>query len=217
MSTVIEIEIQGRDVQMKETDTSPARSERRDAAANRQRILDAAARLFEQHGVEAVSMNQIALEAQVGAGTLYRRYKNKSELCLDLIRDSADLLFEEFESYLEQHRKEPAQEQLKYFIRLFIRFREKKSQLLIGVEDSSQTNRPKSRTSSPIYNELNKIFVSLFDKMAASGTLSPDSDSVFNADMLQMVLSRDFYSIQRDVRGLSPESIFEQICFIFHL
>ncbi|WP_407310040.1 TetR family transcriptional regulator [Desulfosporosinus sp. SB140] len=44
------------------------RQERRDAAENRQRILDAAIKLFEQHGVKQVSMNQIALEAHIGSG-----------------------------------------------------------------------------------------------------------------------------------------------------
>lgn len=44
------------------------RTERRDAAENRQRILDAAFKLFEQNGVEQVSMNQIATEAQIGPG-----------------------------------------------------------------------------------------------------------------------------------------------------
>jgi len=40
--------------------------ERRDAAENRQRILNAALRLFELNSVEQVSMNQIAIEAQIG-------------------------------------------------------------------------------------------------------------------------------------------------------
>ena len=64
-----------------ETETSYPRSERRDASENRQRILKAAQKLFDKYGVEQVSMNQIASEAQVGSATLYRRYSNKSELC----------------------------------------------------------------------------------------------------------------------------------------
>ncbi|MFD2330849.1 TetR/AcrR family transcriptional regulator [Cohnella sp. GCM10020058] len=199
---------------MQDRVTSSVRSERRDAAANRQSILDAAQRLFERHGVQAVNMKQIAIEAQVGPGTLYRRYKNKSELCLDLIRDSADLLFAEFESYLQRHRTEPAKERAKGILRLLIGFREKKAQLLIGVEDAASANRRKAPTNSPIFNELNQIFVPLFDEMAASETSSPNS--VFRAEMLQMALSQ-FYSIQRDVHGHSPESIFEQICLTFQL
>src|SRR4051812_19457828 len=119
---------------MNETEATPVRSERRDAAANRQRILDAAIRLFELQGVEQVSMNQIASEAQLGPGTLYRRYRNKSELCLDLIKDHVDLLFEDMEAYLEKCEAEPPCQRLKEIIRIFIRFREKKAQLLTGVE-----------------------------------------------------------------------------------
>lgn len=200
---------------MKDADTSPIRSERRDAAANRQRILDAAAQLFEHHGVEAVSMNQIAAEAKVGPGTLYRRYKNKSELCQDLIRDSADLLFGDFKIYMEQHRSEPANERLKGLLRLFIRFRETKKQLLKGVEDSTSTNRTNPPGSSPLFSELHQVFVPLFDEMAAGESAGPNS--VFKADMLMMALSRDFYFIQREVRGLSPEAILEQICRTFNL
>jgi AcrR family transcriptional regulator len=53
-----------------EKNTDHTRPERRDAAENRQRILNAALRLLEQNGVEQVSMNQIATEAQIGPGTL---------------------------------------------------------------------------------------------------------------------------------------------------
>ncbi|MGB8000475.1 MAG: helix-turn-helix domain-containing protein, partial [Anaerobacillus sp.] len=82
------------------------RMERRDAAENRQRILDAAHKLFEQNGVERVSMNQIAAEAGIGAGTLYRRYRNKGELCLDLIKDNVVLCFDNIDSYLEENKTE---------------------------------------------------------------------------------------------------------------
>lgn len=83
------------------------RIERRDAAENRQRILDTASGLFEQFGVEQVSMNQIASEAQIGPGTLYRRYRNKGEICLDLIKDNVVLCFEDMEGYLKENQKEP--------------------------------------------------------------------------------------------------------------
>lgn len=76
---------------MKDVEATNTRLERRNAAENRQRILNAALKLFEQNGVEQVSMNQIAIEAQIGPGTLYRRYRNKGELCLDLTQDNIEL------------------------------------------------------------------------------------------------------------------------------
>ncbi|MGZ4033013.1 MAG: TetR/AcrR family transcriptional regulator [Tumebacillaceae bacterium] len=196
-----------------DTETTNTRVERRDAAENRQRILEAALRLFEQHGVEQVSMNQIATEAQIGPGTLYRRYRNKGELCLDLIKDNLVLLFEDLESYLQKHKSEPASQRLKGILSLFIRFREQKAQLLTGVEDSTAPNRPRSRTQSPLYNELHQLFVGLFDEMSAGK--QTHSSSVFRADLLCEALSSDVYLFQRDVRGYQPEEIVEQLCAMF--
>lgn len=55
------------------------RPQRADARRNRTRILDAAARLFASHG-SAVSIEQIANEAGVGAGTIYRHFANRDAL-----------------------------------------------------------------------------------------------------------------------------------------
>lgn len=57
-----------------------ASTERCDAARNRARVLDAAARLFAEHGVEHVSMDEVARAAGVGKGTLYRRFGDRCGL-----------------------------------------------------------------------------------------------------------------------------------------
>ena len=198
---------------MKNMGETHTRTERRDAAENRQRILDAALKLFEQNRVEQVSMNQIAIEAQIGPGTLYRRYRNKSELCLDLIKDNVVILFEEIEEYLKEHHADPPSQRLKGIIRLFIRFREKKLQLLAGVEEVGSTHGYQSGTQSPVYNELHEIVVRLFVEMTASQQSEPNS--VFRADMLLMALRREPYAFQREVRGYSPELLLEQLCLTF--
>jgi AcrR family transcriptional regulator len=56
-----------------------------DAARNRAAVLDAAARLFAEHGVGAVSMDAIAAAAGVGKGTLFRRFGDKSGLAVALL------------------------------------------------------------------------------------------------------------------------------------
>ncbi|HET9141139.1 helix-turn-helix domain-containing protein [Actinophytocola sp.] len=61
------------------------RRERADAARNRARILDAAERLFHEHGVDSVSMDQLAQAAQVGKGTLFRRFGDKAGLAVALL------------------------------------------------------------------------------------------------------------------------------------
>ncbi len=71
------------------TTVSADRPLRRDAAANRQRVLDAAAQVFATHGLEA-SVDEIARVAGVGMGTLYRRFPTKDALIAALVQDVLD-------------------------------------------------------------------------------------------------------------------------------
>ncbi len=65
--------------------TPAAPVERGDAARNRLLLLDAARRLIAEHGADAVSMDDIAAEAGVGKGTLFRRFGSRSGLMLVLL------------------------------------------------------------------------------------------------------------------------------------
>lgn len=58
---------------------------RADAARNRQRVLEAAAALFAERGVAAVSMDDVVAAAGVGKGTLYRSFGDKSGLAAALL------------------------------------------------------------------------------------------------------------------------------------
>lgn len=73
---------------------TPPPKERADAARNRAAILDAAASLFAEHGVEAVSMDQVAAAAGVGKGTLFRRFGDKAGLAVALL-DARERLLQE--------------------------------------------------------------------------------------------------------------------------
>lgn len=64
---------------------TPPPRERADAARNRVAVLAAAARLFAEHGVDAVSMDQVAAAAGVGKGTIFRRFGDKSGLAVALL------------------------------------------------------------------------------------------------------------------------------------
>lgn len=187
------------------------RSERRDAAENRKRILDVAFKLFEIYGVEEVSMNQIATEAQIGSGTLYRRYRNKSELCSELIQDNANLLFDDIEKYLQNHLSSTGKERLRGLLSLFIQFREKNVQLLTGIENSNDRGI-EQQNKSPLYNRLHHILCTLFEE------ISPENEpsfALFQADMLMSALRNDSYVFQKNVRGHSSDYILEHICNIF--
>ncbi|MEX5637972.1 TetR/AcrR family transcriptional regulator [Parafrankia sp. FMc2] len=73
---------------------TPPPRERADAARNRVAVLDAAARLFAEHGVAAVSLDQIAAAAGVGKGTLFRRFGDKAGLAVALLDTREQILQE---------------------------------------------------------------------------------------------------------------------------
>jgi len=67
----------------------PHRALRADAARNRTRIMEAAWRLLTQHELGDLNMEQVAREADIGKGTLYRHYPTKESLLEALVGDGA--------------------------------------------------------------------------------------------------------------------------------
>ncbi|MFC7263012.1 TetR/AcrR family transcriptional regulator [Streptomyces lutosisoli] len=70
-------------------DTSDgASAQRSDAVRNRVRLLEAAARLVAERGVEHVTMHEVAEAAGVGKGTLFRRFGDRDGLLLALLGEA---------------------------------------------------------------------------------------------------------------------------------
>src|SRR5436190_15776408 len=106
------------------------RTERRDATEHRRRILEVARQLFAERGVDAVSMHQIAMAAGIGKGTLYRRYANKGELCMDLLRERHEQFVQEIATLYTETVTSPALERLDGVLAHFVAFLEEQGALL---------------------------------------------------------------------------------------
>ncbi|CAA0126822.1 Uncharacterised protein [Mycolicibacterium vanbaalenii] len=65
--------------------SEPGPPERGDAARNRALLLDAARRLVDERGAEAVTTEDIAAAAGVGKGTLFRRFGSRAGLMVVLL------------------------------------------------------------------------------------------------------------------------------------
>jgi AcrR family transcriptional regulator len=113
-------------------------SERADAAENRRRILDAANRLFAERGPEHVSMQDVAREACVGMGTMYRRFGDRDGLTFAL-------LGERHAAFQERLLRgapplgpgAPARERLHAFGRAYLELLEQDSKLLVTLASYS--------------------------------------------------------------------------------
>ncbi|MEU2618467.1 helix-turn-helix domain-containing protein [Streptomyces sp. NPDC007157] len=80
-------------------DVGPAPEEpclRADAARNRARLLEAAARLIAEHGVAGVTMEAVAAAAEVGKGTVFRRFGDRTGLLMALLDHSSRQLQADF-------------------------------------------------------------------------------------------------------------------------
>lgn len=77
--------------------TVAARRER-EREARRNRILDAAERVFYDNGFDAAKMEDVAEAAQLGKGTLYLYFKTKDDLALGLVLRHQRAVVENFEA-----------------------------------------------------------------------------------------------------------------------
>ena len=112
-----------------------ARPERADAALNRQRILAAAESLFAGRGIEQVSMQDVAREACVGVGTLYRRFGDRAGLALALL-DEHERQFQDevFRGLPPLGPGAPAGERLVAFGRGYLAFLDGHAELIAAAQ-----------------------------------------------------------------------------------
>ena len=73
-----------------------APQERGDAARNRALLLDAARRLIAERGADAVTMDDIAVAAGVGKGTVFRRFGSRAGLMMVLLDEDEQAMQQAF-------------------------------------------------------------------------------------------------------------------------
>ena len=80
----------------------PSRRERHRLAV-RERILESARWLFEQHGYEATTVSEVAHRADIAYGTFFNHFPSK----LDLLREITDVALLDLFENMEEVRKSP--------------------------------------------------------------------------------------------------------------
>jgi AcrR family transcriptional regulator len=170
----------------------PEGFERADAARNRERILCAARRLFDERGAGCVSMDDVADAAGVGKGTLFRRFGSRALL-------AAAVLSERERGFQEAIIRgepplgpgAPPRERLIAFGESLIDTLDAHTELLLAAETGP------GRLAHPAY-VFHRLHAMLLLREA-----DPQCDAEMLSDMLLAALGADVFIHLREVRGMS--------------
>ncbi|HYF63448.1 MAG TPA: TetR/AcrR family transcriptional regulator [Herpetosiphonaceae bacterium] len=186
------------------------RKERRDAAEHRQAILAKAQELFRAHGIEATSMCEIAREAGVGQGTLYRRFAHKGALCEALLAEQLQDFRATTTALIDASADAPALEQLEHVIRQLLTFYADNEGLVGAMMDAAAGVRQTSFFESSFYAWSHDLLAYVLERGIEQGQIAP-LDSGVGADMVLAALNVDFYRYMHATHGLSNEQLLQTI------
>lgn len=182
---------------MSKTAAGVPRKARADAERNRVRLIDAAKAAFAEHGAVA-SLEQIARDADVGIGTLYRHFPTRDALIEAVYRQEIDDLIESADRLAEA--REPI-EALRAWLLLFVGFLDTKMGIagalstLTGGPDELYSGTP-ARLDLPIRmlverasksGQLGKVGQPMNFLRALVGVASIRPRSDWQSDAVEMV------------------------------
>ncbi len=136
--------------------------ERADAVRNRARILAAARAMLRRMPADALCMDALCAEAQVGKGTLYRRFVDKAALLHALLDEDERLLQEDVQACFQgSARGALARQHLRDLLDKLHRFVVEHADLLAAAEASA---RPSARLASAPYAWRRSLLVLLLEQ-----------------------------------------------------
>jgi AcrR family transcriptional regulator len=175
----------------------------------RRRILESAKELFIRDGVENVNIHQIVKNAGVGQASVYRRYADKGDICLDIVREASGPLFADVQAYLEQSPEVPPLERLYAVITQFVQYLAQEYSWLCSVSRASSGYRP---LQSPLYQSLRITCTGLLEEAAERQEIT-DVDVPFTVESLLAAVNHlDFHVLDH---GFSMERILQGLRRIF--
>ena len=154
------------------------RKPRADALQNRKRILEVAKKAFKKSGGNA-SLDDIAKQAGVGPGTLYRHFPTREDLLLAVFRTEAEELAaagQEFAKTL------PPVEALRAWMLLFIDHIATKQIIVPAL--NALIGDPK-KLFEPSYGQIWEAIRSLVKRAVKSGDMREDLDAI---DLLRALI-----------------------------
>ncbi|CAL9654221.1 TetR/AcrR family transcriptional regulator [Streptomyces sp. NPDC057838] len=150
---------------------SPAKPKRKDARRNQRTLLEAAAAVFAVSGVEA-PVRDIAAEAGVGTGTIYRHFPTRADLVIAVYRHQVDACAEAGPALLAAGPTPYAA--LERWVGLFVDFLVTKHGLAAAMQGDSAGFET---LHTYFLDRLLPVCDRLLDAAAASGEIHPGLDA----------------------------------------
>lgn len=158
--------------------TPAARKPRTDALRNRERILEVAKAAFTRSGADA-SLDEIAREASVGPGTLYRHFPTRAELLEAVYRSEMEKLAAAEQKFAQEL---PPIEALRAWLLLFVDYIAAKH--LIAPALNALVGDPK-KVFEASYARMWDAIRALVKRAIKSGDIRKDLDPV---DLLRALI-----------------------------
>ena len=151
---------------------APARSKRADAQRNEQTLLAAAAAVFVTSGVDA-PIRQIAAEAGVGIGTIYRHFPTRADLVVAVYRHQVEACADAGPHLLADVDSPVAA--LRQWVDLFVDFLVTKHGLAAALRSDSASF---DGLHAYFLDRLVPVCAQLLDAAESAGEISPGTDAV---------------------------------------
>lgn len=145
----------------------------------KQRILDTAARLFAERGFSRTPTSLLAKEAGVAEGTIFRHFKSKDDIFLELIRTLREKITADVYQYLEVQSPETGLEQITATIKAcYVFVRKNPSDFAIILRDApgcyGEPDSPAFEHSRVIYQLLHNHFCQGIEQGQREGDIRAD-------------------------------------------
>ena len=180
-------------------------------------ILDAAVRLFSEHGFDGVSMRTVAREAGVSKSNIYHHFASKDALYLAIMQSSAETLSEMIENLaegkgaIEGRLREFARAHLQHLFNNAMTVRLSMRELFSGTVEMQRV------MVEQVVGGIFERLITIFDKGQKAGLLRPGVDPGLCAFL---ILGSDMFYFQTyalnqhpplDKYARSPEQFSEEV------
>jgi len=175
-------------------------------AATRLKVIEAAERLFTEHGYPATTIDAIAEAADTPLPTLYRLFGSKRALLAAVLDtafggDDQPIAFGDRPAVRAAHAEPDPAKMVDTFARIVAEFMQRSSAILHVLATAAQVDPDAAELLAQIRRQRHTGQSRIVMALESTGTLDPDLDTSEAADIVYALLSPDVHRILTLERG----------------